>query len=93
MTTKKEYREYHGKPEHIKERAEGNKARREIGLKKGDPREVDHIKPFSKGGNTELSNAQLLHRHCNREKNANNFEETSINEVELDNNFDDEESE
>lgn len=35
-----------------------------------DDAEVDHIKPFSKGGNTELSNAQLLHRHCNREKNA-----------------------
>lgn len=35
-----------------------------------DDAEVDHIKPFSKGGDTELSNAQLLHRHCNREKNA-----------------------
>lgn len=35
-----------------------------------DDAKVDHIKPFSKGGNTELSNAQLLHRHCNREKNV-----------------------
>ncbi len=35
-----------------------------------DDAEVDHIKPFSKGGDTEISNAQLLHRHCNREKNA-----------------------
>ena len=55
--------------------------------------EVDHILAFSNGGETDISNAQLLHRHCNREKNANNFEETSINEVELDNDFDDEESE
>jgi hypothetical protein len=31
--------------------------------------EVDHIKPFSVGGETELENAQLLHRRCNREKN------------------------
>ena len=44
---KKEYREYGGKPEHIKERSERNKARRMMGLKVGDPREVDHIKPLS----------------------------------------------
>lgn len=31
--------------------------------------EIDHIIPFSKGGKTDISNAQLLHRHCNREKN------------------------
>lgn len=36
-----------------------------------DDAEVDHIIPFSKGGKTEISNAQLLHRHCNREKNNN----------------------
>ena len=30
--------------------------------------EVDHIIPFSLGGKTVLENAQLLHRHCNREK-------------------------
>lgn len=35
-----------------------------------DDAEVDHVKPFSKGGKTEISNAQLLHRHCNREKNS-----------------------
>lgn len=33
-----------------------------------DDCEVDHIVPFSKGGKTELSNAQLVHRICNREK-------------------------
>lgn len=32
--------------------------------------EVDHIQVFSSGGETSLSNAQLLHRHCNREKSA-----------------------
>lgn len=33
-----------------------------------DDAEVDHITPFSQGGKTDISNAQLLHRHCNREK-------------------------
>lgn len=33
-----------------------------------DDAEVDHIIPFSAGGKTDISNAQLLHRHCNREK-------------------------
>ncbi len=35
-----------------------------------DDAEVDHIIPFSRGGTTTIDNAQLLHRHCNREKNA-----------------------
>ena len=30
--------------------------------------ELDHIIPYSQGGLTELANAQLLHRHCNRKK-------------------------
>ncbi len=33
-----------------------------------DDAEVDHIIPFSQGGKTDISNAQLLHRHCNRKK-------------------------
>lgn len=33
-----------------------------------DDAEVDNIVPFSQGGKTDISNAQLLHRHCNREK-------------------------
>ena len=33
-----------------------------------DDAEVDHIIPYSQGGRTDLSNAQLVHRHCNREK-------------------------
>lgn len=33
-----------------------------------DDAEVDHVFAFSLGGDTDLSNAQLLHRHCNREK-------------------------
>lgn len=33
-----------------------------------DDAEVDHIFAYSKGGDTALENAQLLHRHCNRGK-------------------------
>jgi 5-methylcytosine-specific restriction endonuclease McrA len=32
--------------------------------------EVDHIKPFSKGGETVETNGALLHRACNRAKGA-----------------------
>ena len=30
--------------------------------------EIDHKEPYSKGGKTELTNAQLTHRYCNRSK-------------------------
>ena len=36
-----------------------------------DDAEIDHTLPFSLGGETNISNAQLLHRHCNREKSNN----------------------
>lgn len=51
-----------------------------------DDAEVDHIIPYSKGGDTIIENAQLLHRHCNREKNNSDFETEDINEIELINN-------
>lgn len=65
---KKEYAQYGGKPEHIKERAERNKARKIMGLKVGDPREVDHIKPLSKGGSNSKSNLRVVSRTTNRKK-------------------------
>ena len=67
---KKEYRDYGGKPEHIKERAARNKARRMMGLKVGDPREVDHIKPLSKGGSNKKENLRIVSRKTNRKKGA-----------------------
>ena len=36
-----------------------------------DDAEVDHVIPFSEGGRTELNNAQLSHRYCNRRKSNN----------------------
>ena len=67
---KAEYAAFHGKPEQIAKRAMRNAARREAGLKKGDPREVDHIKPLSKGGSNSKSNTRVVSRHTNRTKGA-----------------------
>ena len=48
-----------------------------------DDAEVDHIEAFSSGGKTIKENAQLLHRHCNREKHDKDVE--FENEEELEN--------
>ncbi len=67
---KKEYADFHGKPEQIANRAARNKARAEHGLKKGDGREVDHKKPLSKGGSNSKANTRVVSRHTNRTKGA-----------------------
>jgi len=50
---KKEYEDYHGKPEQIKRRAQRNKARataaKSGSVKKGDGKEVDHVGNNRKG--------------------------------------------
>ena len=68
---KKEYREFHGKPEQVKNRAKRNAARRKAGLKVGDPREVDHKRPLSKGGGNGASNTRVVSRSANRKKGSN----------------------
>ena len=65
---KKEYRDFHGKPAQIKRRNMCNAARRKMGLKVGDPREVDHIKPLSKGGSNGASNLRVVSFKTNRRK-------------------------
>ena len=67
---KKEYETYHGKPKQIKNRDARNKARKKLGLKKGDKREVDHIKPLSKGGTNHKNNLRIVSRKTNRKKGA-----------------------
>lgn len=72
---KKEYREYHGKPEQRRNRALRNKARR-LAIKdgrarKGDGMEVDHKKPLSKGGTNHRSNLRIVSRAANRRKGDN----------------------
>lgn len=65
---RKEYDEYHGKPEQRRNRSNRNKARRKMGLKKGDPREVDHKRPLSKGGSNGRSNLRITSKRTNRVK-------------------------
>lgn len=65
---KKEYRDYHSKPAQRKASAERNKARRIMGLKVGDPREVDHKVPLSKGGSNSKRNLRVVSRTTNRRK-------------------------
>ena len=65
---KKEYREYHGKPEQIDNRSKRNTARRKMKLKKGDGKEVDHKRPLSKGGGNGKGNLRVVSRSTNRKK-------------------------
>jgi hypothetical protein len=51
-----------------KERAMRNKARREAGLKVGDPREADHIKPLTEGGSNAKSNVRVVSAKTNAQK-------------------------
>ena len=51
-----------------KERAMRNKARREAGLKVGDPREADHKKPLSEGGSNSKSNVRIVSAKTNANK-------------------------
>lgn len=69
---KKEYARDHASPEAKKDRAARNKARREAEaagkVHKGDGKEVDHIKPLSKGGSNAPSNRRVVTREVNRRK-------------------------
>ncbi|WP_439242424.1 HNH endonuclease signature motif containing protein [Lonepinella sp. BR2474] len=69
---KKEYREYHGKPEQVANRAKRNQARREMEKEVGKSalkgKEVDHKRPLSKGGSNARGNLQVLSRTANRKK-------------------------
>lgn len=65
---KKEYRDYHSKPEQRKNRSKRNRARKKVGIKKGDKREVDHKKPLSKGGGNGKGNLRKVSRDTNRKK-------------------------
>lgn len=69
---KKEYREYHAKPEQKKRRALRNKARRQAekrgAVKKGDGKEVDHKTPLSRTGSKKPSGTRVISKTANRKK-------------------------
>ena len=60
---KKEYENYHSKPEQIQNRSERNQARGLLAsaglVHKGDGKDVDHKKPLSKGGSNARSNLRV----------------------------------
>jgi hypothetical protein len=67
---KRENELYKSKPEQIEKRVQRNAARRELiqegVVKKGDGKEVDHIKPLSAGGTNKRSNLRVKTAKDNR---------------------------
>lgn len=61
-------KEWDHKNGRLKDRAARNKARREAGLKVGDPREADHIKELDKGGSNKKSNVRVVSAKANAQK-------------------------
>ena len=70
---KKEYAQYHAKPEQKKNRALRNNARRAAIRKHGisalKGKDVDHIKPLSRGGSNAKSNQRIVSTSANRSRN------------------------
>lgn len=67
----KEWDHSHKGGKRIKDRAARNKARKEAGLKVGDPRQADHIKPLAEGGSKNKSNVRVVSAKTNLTKEAN----------------------
>lgn len=67
---KKMNKTYDSKPKQIKHREMSNKARadlmREGVVKKGDGKDVDHIKPVRSGGTNKRSNLRAIDKGRNR---------------------------
>lgn len=63
---------YEATKQHRHERVERVTARRELAkegrVSKGDGKDVDHIKPLSKGGSEKRSNLRAISAHTNRSK-------------------------
>ena len=62
--------EHSKKPNRVKDRAERNAARKEMGVKVGDPRQVDHKKELVRGGSNTKKNLRIVSAKTNLEKEA-----------------------
>lgn len=62
--------EHKKKPNRVKERGARNAARKKMGLKVGDPRQVDHIKTLKSGGSNNKSNLRVVSAKTNLTKEA-----------------------
>lgn len=58
------------KPNRVKDRAKRNAARKAMGLKVGDSRQVDHKKPLKAGGSNKKSNLRVVSAKTNLTKEA-----------------------
>lgn len=65
---KREYKKFHSSTSARKARSLRVLARRKKKLKVGDPREVDHKTPLSKGGGNGANNLRVVSRDANRKK-------------------------
>lgn len=67
---RKEYDNYQGQPEQIKNRSERNAARAAMMDKgvvsKGDGKDVDHKRPMAKGGSNSSGNLRVQSKSANR---------------------------
>lgn len=67
---KKENELYNSRPEQIKRRGERTVARRQSNAagttSKGDGKDIDHIRPLSKGGSNAKSNQRVVSSSTNR---------------------------
>lgn len=65
-------KKYESSPTQRHNRVERDLARRELSkegkVAKGDRKDVDHIKPLSKGGNNSRTNLRAISRSANRSK-------------------------
>jgi len=62
---KREYATYHKKAEQRGNRSARNKARRTLGLKKGDGMHADHKRPLARGGSNGKSNLRKVKAKTN----------------------------
>lgn len=64
------YKRYHASPKAKKQRAARNRARADAekrgAVKKGDGKEVHHVKALSNGGSNARSNQRVVSRKANR---------------------------
>lgn len=67
---KREYEKYHSKPEQRANRSARTVARNEANASgrtsKGDGKDLDHVKPLSKGGSNSKSNTRVVAASTNR---------------------------
>lgn len=67
---KRQVRGYNAQPENVAKRVKNNQARAEMmktgAVRKGDGKDVDHIKPLRSGGSNAKSNLRAIPKSKNR---------------------------